>query len=877
MGDPSRNTGTAINEEERGLGASSRGLADYIEQQARRRLKEKAFDEKARAAAEAESAAAAARVNESVTKEREAAADTRRDGEEPIKLGQASAGQTPEHNFPTTPMGDKEVEELKRRLAPQQVPRSMQLLGPGLPLPPASVSSEEQEALNKFLAELSQVSPQKQPGKPGGARHNLGDYWKTFGNNWQSFEPEPSEKATKPVNLDLWGSASLDGTLRLLQKVTIGNLKAAGVEFPTSGADEDLVRDLVTDILYVGPGFFGVFDTRGELGYTPVGSSGRVLSVAAPKTPTGGTYLAYAHKTSVDRYRKQFVVQLNDGIRSQAFLKWGIGIESTFQQRRALHDWSNREGPRIFIISPSYWSRKGLKKALVEAPERLWRMCEIGIQRGYFLKALKNQISNLSAWDIAKMVFWMLVDHLSPIPSLDDFEDATRVATCIGMTIWGGDFNAEQDADVAARILAPEIAGLVTGGALGKAFKLLGKPVLKKALDQRKETKNPPPPTQTDVTKSTTADSGQVAGSGVTPDAKLLTNAKTGAPADNIPPSMPPGGSGAPPPASRDVPILVVGESRIGVHERSTEGLPSVEPEIVRGRGTENSLNTAPDLSPTVWTHKDLAFAEHLLDIAKRNFKKSKKDMDLAQKRVGDVEAMVEAAKGKRFLPDRQKELDIARQREKEAIKKYREMQQLQRAAESRVARVKDDLTARGELAGDGAKQKILRSYSDAELEELIKNTPDIRRVRQLASQMNSGTIGSFFERWANHYVFKKKIGVRSSRLRIKRADNPHITLLKDRSSDFFIAQHGEIWDAKMYRRTREIDVDQLDDYFQMEKAKSVFTRDEKDKTEETKVKSINYLFADEASARANDSLLRVQAGAVAWYVDDGGNLRQVK
>ena len=242
------------------------------------------------------------------------------------------------------------------------------------------------------------------------------------------------------------------------------------MRLPDDWGDKAPVTDLVADIFYVGPSFFGAFDRTGELAYTPVGSTGRVLNVGAPETPTGGTYLTYHMRVEGDRYAKPFVTQLNGDVRSRAFGQWGIKVESTFGEARALRDWSIHGSARVFIISPSYWHRRGVRSGLTNAPERLWRMCEIGVQRGYFIKALKGQLSRLSAWDLAQTAFWMLIDHLVPIPSMEDVEDTKRVATCIGMAIWGSDANAEQDLDVAARMFAPEIATVNHWGRAGEGI-----------------------------------------------------------------------------------------------------------------------------------------------------------------------------------------------------------------------------------------------------------------------------------------------------------------------------------------------------------------------------------------------------------------------
>lgn len=165
-----------------------------------------------------------------------------------------------------------------------------------------------------------------------------------------------------------------------------------------------------------------------------------------------------------------------------------------------------------------------------------------------------------------------------------------------------------------------------------------------------------------------------------------------------------------------------------------------------------------------------------------------------------------------------------------------------------------------------------LRSYTAAELDEIVRTTPDIRQIRQLAAQMDNSTAGSLFERWVNRYVFHQPVGSPRARLSVRRGDNMHLGLQRDRSSDFFLEGDGSVWDSKIYQSAGEVDAFQLDDYRRMEEAGFVFTADGQRRS----VASINYLFSDRAAAEANRAFLHVGGGAEAWYIDDHGVLRHL-
>jgi hypothetical protein len=155
-----------------------------------------------------------------------------------------------------------------------------------------------------------------------------------------------------------------------------------------------------------------------------------------------------------------------------------------------------------------------------------------------------------------------------------------------------------------------------------------------------------------------------------------------------------------------------------------------------------------------------------------------------------------------------------------------------------------------------------VRTFMAAELDEIVRTTPDIRRVRELAAEMDNSSAGSLFERWANHYVFHRPVGSPRPRLSVRQADNPRLELWSDRTSDFWLDEDGSLWDAKIYRSAAEVDYWQAYDYDVMLEAGWVTTTDGR----RVQVRSVNYLFSDRAAAQNNRLV-----DADVWYIDDDG------
>jgi hypothetical protein len=175
---------------------------------------------------------------------------------------------------------------------------------------------------------------------------------------------------------------------------------------------------------------------------------------------------------------------------------------------------------------------------------------------------------------------------------------------------------------------------------------------------------------------------------------------------------------------------------------------------------------------------------------------------------------------------------------------------------------LRDAVNARRATAG----LRPIRTFAAAELDEIVRTTPDIRRIRELAAQMDNSSSGSLFERWANHYVFHRPVGSPRPRVSVNWQDNPHLQLFGNRrTSDFYLGEDGSLWDTKIYQYGGDVGYWQVDDYLRMEEAGWVITTDGR----RVEIRSINYLFSDRAAAEVNHAI-----GADIWYIDDIGNVQ---
>ena len=202
------------------------------------------------------------------------------------------------------------------------------------------------------------------------------------------------------------------------------------------------------------------------------------------------------------------------------------------------------------------------------------------------------------------------------------------------------------------------------------------------------------------------------------------------------------------------------------------------------------------------------------------------------------------------------------------AVEYQRLIDKLTHGDTAAMEELRSAVNARRAAAG----KPLLRSFSAAELDEIVDKTADIKKIRELARDMDPSTRGSLFERWSNRYVFKNK-----NKVRVRKADNAHLEdfeggLLADlhREMDHYDAATGEIWDTKIYDKYTVPDREQLHDYRIMEEAGQIKAADGR----MLPINDVNYLFSDIEAARAHASLIRVEGGGSVWYIDDHGLLQ---
>ncbi len=309
---------------------------------------------------------------------------------------------------------------------------------------------------------------------------------------------------------------SLEDALRRLRSADVGDLRSIGLRLPGLPSNLPMTSPRVTSaVVYVGPGVAGFFTTGGKLLQTPVGHSEHVL---AATEPPGLWYGGGEDVVAGPQYRKRFfaVDFSTRPYRVREGSVPGINVEGRYQELEDMRHWSLFGGAKMFVISPTYWQRKSLRQALLDAPERLFLAVERSVSAGYVSDALGTAVSSATVWDAARGILAELIKKFIPVPLPGEVEALEPRGIAVAMATWGADrVNTSADVDVAARLLAPEIASEIVGKVTSKAIKGVsraGRAVRKPGAGTQQRSRGEAPESASNLpgTSSTTPDTRAV-------------------------------------------------------------------------------------------------------------------------------------------------------------------------------------------------------------------------------------------------------------------------------------------------------------------------------------------------------------------------------
>lgn len=358
----------------------------------------------------------------------------------------------------------------------------------GIPRPPASPGKGDAE-LQKLLTEITRLRGKTKGVKPKNEVIHLRDLWLLLPEETRSkitatLHNPKALPVVKPP-----GTLSLQEAIRLLGKNNVAGLRQAGARVPNQLRDEFPLNhpNLNTVICYVGPGVGVYFDTVGEIIEMSFGPAFEMEAVREWGEPNGGMFFSLDLTETVRLFptveyrRAKFSVQIGGRLAE-------VHETVRLRQDRAV----------LFIISPSYWKRRGFRKALSGLPGRVKMAVRRAIDKDYLRSALGKEakrIENMGASDVAELFLDLVLDWLSPIQTYEDTQDMMRLGRANIMAM-GGAANEESDVDIAARLYAREVAAQALGAAIGGARKIGKKPSGAVRQDKAPETvtKSPPVP-----------------------------------------------------------------------------------------------------------------------------------------------------------------------------------------------------------------------------------------------------------------------------------------------------------------------------------------------------------------------------------------------
>ena len=159
------------------------------------------------------------------------------------------------------------------------------------------------------------------------------------------------------------------------------------------------------------------------------------------------------------------------------------------------------------------------------------------------------------------------------------------------------------------------------------------------------------------------------------------------------------------------------------------------------------------------------------------------------------------------------------------------------------------------------------------------------RRAMQGETQRNTvdgdrPTDGHEFERWANNQYFEGRgrrlnVNMYDNCQHLDRTSDSGIGLSKERRTDIYLDDTGEIWELKSGYEKGGIDEDQLDNYQNMLDAGYVYERDDQKERVKRPVNSVNYLFGTKAGAEHNASKF-ADRDIFVYYVDEANTVQHL-
>ena len=285
--------------------------------------------------------------------------------------------------------------------------------------------------------------------------------------------------AVPPLDVENWErrykrltprNQSLRTAVQLAGAVSVGQLRAAGWDLPRRYADDVPINRLLIGIFYVGAGFAAAFTPAGELWETANGHLMPVEGVSTSKSfrDSGmpGIFLGgpetYAVLGRDPTGRPDVAVRRG---------RLGLRVSGRADDKARLKaQLSDPQRAVMLVVSESYRSRRSVPAAVAGTVGRLTDAVALCITRDHLRDALGGRLASTGTAELARDALLNLLQRVMPFVDPGAIDDTRRLAMASGMAIWPA-ANEREDLEVAAQVLAPEIAALLTGAATGTAMK----------------------------------------------------------------------------------------------------------------------------------------------------------------------------------------------------------------------------------------------------------------------------------------------------------------------------------------------------------------------------------------------------------------------